>query len=310
MKKYLLSLLIILLTTIDSLAQSPEGFSYQAVIRDATNSLVSNQNISIRLSINQSSIDGTGVYSETFLTTTNVNGLINLMVGSGTTTDDFSIIDWLNGPYFLEVAVDLSGGTSFLILNVSQLMSVPYAQYAKSSGTGAGPQGPQGPQGPAGNDAVEYHIQAGLVGTSVNGTGTNQDPYVVSSKTYSIGYWAELGGYVFQISPDGRHGIVAEVVDQGYDTWAEAENKTTFTNTHSGNAQYFMDWRLPNAYELSLMMTYKNTIGGFVNGASYWSSTIYSSSNYKRIYTHNTDGTYNYQTSPTDSFYVRSIRTF
>ena len=65
---------------------------------------------------------------------------MNLEIGTGTTSYDFTNIDWSVGPYFMETAVDITGGTSYTVMGTSQLMSVPYALYAKTSGNGAGPQ--------------------------------------------------------------------------------------------------------------------------------------------------------------------------
>ena len=73
------------------------------------------------------------MYSETFTTTTNAYGLINLEIGTGTTSYDFTIIDWASGPYFMETAVDLTGGTTYAVMGTSQLMSVPYALHAKTA---------------------------------------------------------------------------------------------------------------------------------------------------------------------------------
>jgi hypothetical protein len=91
------------------------------------------------------------VYTETFSPTSNAYGLVNIEIGSGNTTDDFSTIDWSAGPYFIETAMDATGGTAYVVMGTSQLMSVPYALYAKTSGNG---QGPVGPQGPAGTDGT------------------------------------------------------------------------------------------------------------------------------------------------------------
>jgi uncharacterized protein (TIGR02145 family) len=130
------------------------------------------------------------VYTETFAPTTNAYGLVNLEIGSGTSTDDFTTIDWANGPYFMETAVDVTGGTSYSVMGTSQLMSVPYALYAKTSGNGAGPIGPQGaagndgatgPQGPigltglAGNDGAVG--ATGATGLLSSGTAAGNTPY-------------------------------------------------------------------------------------------------------------------------------------
>ena len=152
MKRILLSLVAIATISLTSFGQAPEGFKYQAVIRDAGNLILNNQTVGMRLTIQQGSIGGVTAYSETFSVTSNAYGLVNLEIGTGTTSYDFTNIDWSVGPYFMETAVDITGGTSYTVMGTSQLMSVPYALYAKTSGNGAGPVGPQGL---AGNDGVD-----------------------------------------------------------------------------------------------------------------------------------------------------------
>ena len=154
MKRILLSLIAIATISLSSFGQSPEGFKYQAVVRDAGNLILNNQAVGMRVTVQQGSIGGTAVYTETFVPTSNAYGLVNIEIGSGNTTDDFSTIDWSAGPYFIETAIDATGGTTYVVMGTSQLMSVPYALYAKTSGNGAGPIGPQGTQGPAGVDGT------------------------------------------------------------------------------------------------------------------------------------------------------------
>ena len=134
-----------------SAAQAPEKMSYQAVLRDASNTLLTNQEVGMQISILQSTITGVAVYIETQTTTTNINGLVSIAIGSGISSDDFSAIDWSAGPYFIKTATDPSGGSSYSITGTSQLMSVPFAMYATTSGSAApGPQGAQGIQGATG----------------------------------------------------------------------------------------------------------------------------------------------------------------
>jgi hypothetical protein len=73
------------------------------------------------------------VYTETQTTTTNLNGLVSIQIGSGTSSDNFRTIDWNAGFYFIKTATDPSGGCSYTITAASQIMSVPYATYAKNS---------------------------------------------------------------------------------------------------------------------------------------------------------------------------------
>lgn len=130
-KKIILSIITIVTISLSSYSQAPESFSYQAVIRDAGNTIINNQAIGMRLTLQQGSIGGLAVYTETFAITTNDYGLVNLEIGTGTSTDNFTTIDWANGPYFMETAIDLLGGTSYTVMGTSQLMSVPYALHAK-----------------------------------------------------------------------------------------------------------------------------------------------------------------------------------
>ena len=134
MKKLILSLVAIATIAITSFGQAPEGFKYQAVVRDAGNTILNNQAVGMQMTIQQGSIGGTTVYQETFAPTTNAYGLVNLEIGSGTVVSgDFTTIDWSAGPYFIETAVDVTGGTSYAVMGTSQLMSVPYALHANTA---------------------------------------------------------------------------------------------------------------------------------------------------------------------------------
>ena len=154
MKRILLSFVAIATIAITSFGQAPEGFKYQAVVRDAGNTILNNQAVGMQIEILQGGISGTPVYTESFTPTTNTYGLVNLEIGTGTTSDDFTIIDWANDTYFIRTSIDVTGGSSYSVMGTSQLMSVPYALYAKTSGNGAGPIGPQGPAGADGIDGA------------------------------------------------------------------------------------------------------------------------------------------------------------
>jgi len=130
MKKITL-LIVLTFIIVTSFAQVPNNFKYQAVVRDATGNVLPDQNISVQISILQGSMTGMDIYIEDFNITTNSFGLINLNIGSGNTSDDFSTIDWAAGPYFLKVEIDENGGTAYSEMGTSQLLSVPFALYAK-----------------------------------------------------------------------------------------------------------------------------------------------------------------------------------
>ena len=131
--KRIFTILAAVLLTAGVFAQSPEKMSYQAVIRDDGDALIANTDIGMQISIRQGTPDGTAVYTETHTPTTNANGLVSLEIGTGTTSDNFSLIDWSVGPYFIKTETDTDGGTDYTITGTSQLLSVPYALYAKTA---------------------------------------------------------------------------------------------------------------------------------------------------------------------------------
>jgi hypothetical protein len=151
-----ITLLFVILAFNIGFTQSPEGFSYQAIVRNSSGMFVSNQSVSLRISILLDSITGTAVFVEIHNTVTNQFGLVNLQVGYGNiVSGNLSSIDWTTGPFFIKVELDASGSNNYSYMGTSQLLSVPYALYANNSDT-PGPQGPQGepglqgPQGPLG----------------------------------------------------------------------------------------------------------------------------------------------------------------
>ena len=117
-------------------AQAPEKMSYQAVIRNSSDALITNTQIGMQISILQGSASGTAVYVETQEPSTNANGLVSIEIGTGTVeSGDFTIIDWANGPYFIKTETDPAGGETYTITSTSQLLSVPYALHAKTAET-------------------------------------------------------------------------------------------------------------------------------------------------------------------------------
>ncbi len=132
--KKILSLIMFLFILYSVNAQVPQRMTYQAVIRDASNNLLSLKLVGIRLSIIQNSIDSKAVYVETHLAVTNMNGLISIQIGAGVVwLGQFSNIDWSKGPYFVKTETDPEGGYDFTITGTTELLSVPYALFALKS---------------------------------------------------------------------------------------------------------------------------------------------------------------------------------
>src|SRR4030042_2658946 len=120
MKKIFLSFLIVLLAVI-TFAQAPEMLNYQAVVRNATGELIKSTSVNFKISILQTTDVGTAVYTETHNASTNAQGLVNLKIGNGTTTDIFADIDWSANVYYLKVEMDPAGGTSYSHFSTTQL---------------------------------------------------------------------------------------------------------------------------------------------------------------------------------------------
>lgn len=150
MKK--ITLLLLFIIPIALSAQAPLGIPFQAIARNGSGNVLVNQNIRVRFSILTGSINGSIIYAEKDTTTSNL-GLFTLTVGSGTAqAGTFGGVNWNSGTKFLQVEIDPNGGISYINLGASQMMSVPYALYAATSGTSGatGPTGANGTTGPTG----------------------------------------------------------------------------------------------------------------------------------------------------------------
>ena len=121
--------------TITIFAQAPQGFNYQATVRNSAGALITKQIVVFKFSIKQTSALGTSVYSETQYATPDDLGQVSLVVGAGSpsTTGTFATINWASGTYYL--AIELNTGDGFVAMGTTQLLSVPYAIYANSAGS-------------------------------------------------------------------------------------------------------------------------------------------------------------------------------
>ena len=130
--KKLFTLLALVITLITN-AQAPQGFNYQATVRNSSGALIVNQIVLVKFNVYQNAATGTLVYSENQTANTDDLGHINLVVGQGTaTTGSFSTINWASGSHYL--GIELNTGSGYVAMGTTQLLSVPYALYANSSG--------------------------------------------------------------------------------------------------------------------------------------------------------------------------------
>lgn len=132
--KKLLSLTAIIFGVMLTFSQAPEKFSYQAIIRNGSNAVITNSTIGMKISILKTSAAGTVVYAESQTPTTNSNGLISIQIGAGTViSGTIAGINWATDSYYIKTETDPAGGTSYSIAGTTQLLSVPYALYSKNS---------------------------------------------------------------------------------------------------------------------------------------------------------------------------------
>ncbi len=128
--KTLIALIFFLIFSAGLFSQPPQKMSYQAIVRNTEGELVREQQVGILISILEGSADGSAVYTETQTVQTNKNGLLSLEIGQNA---GFGLIDWSAGDYYLKTEIDPSGGTAYSIRGTTQLLSVPYALYAKQA---------------------------------------------------------------------------------------------------------------------------------------------------------------------------------
>ena len=163
---WVVCLAICVLSTSSSFSQAPYALNYQAVARNPDGTILANRNVSLRFTIIDN-VEGPVLYQETHSGMTNQFGLITLSIGRGVPAiGTFSSIDWGTVTAWLQVDMDIAGGTDFVNMGDSQLLSVPYALFAQTGNEGpAGPQGLQGETGPVGPQGIQGETGAqGLQG--------------------------------------------------------------------------------------------------------------------------------------------------
>lgn len=133
-KKHTFRAVLVLTLTVlissSSFAQVPYKMSYQAVVRDSDDILITNTQVGLQISILEGSVNGPVIYSETQTPTTNDNGLISIEIGGGS---GFNAIEWSDNTFFIKSETDPTGGSNYNITGTSQLLSVPYALHAKTA---------------------------------------------------------------------------------------------------------------------------------------------------------------------------------
>jgi hypothetical protein len=178
MKK--ISLLLAFCFAILTFAQAqipPQAFNYSAVARNAAGQPIATSTIGIQISILKTSTIGAVMYSENHFVNTDSFGLFNLIVGAGAVqSGSMNSIQWSTDNFYLKVSMDINGGTNFLTMGTTQLLSVPYALHAATADSIVG----------VAVDGSETVIIAGS-DVTITGSGTTADPYIVNAAGATLG---------------------------------------------------------------------------------------------------------------------------
>lgn len=180
-------------------AQAPQAIPYQAIARDANGNPLPNQPISIRISLIDSNINSID-YQETHSVTTNNLGLFNLNIGQGTpVSGSFSAIYWpISGNEYVQVELDATGGTNYMVMGASKLNSVPFALHANTSGDNKWYT----------NGSSIYNNNAGNVGIGTTSPGAKLDVNGMAFFRNNAGGLVNGGGSGVKISTENNKGNI------------------------------------------------------------------------------------------------------
>jgi len=288
----------------------PNAFNYSAVARNAAGQPIATTTIGIQITIVKTSPTGASQYSENHFVNTDAYGLFNLVIGAGAVqSGSMASIDWSNDNYYLKVGMDAAGGTNFLTMGTTQLLSVPYALYAKSAGTVAG-----GGTGGGFTHYIGEEFGGGVVfHLWKDAQGVEHGLIVDKTDLSTSQFWSNINatsiGASAQSSWDGLSNSNAIVGQAGHTSSASA---LCLNSTNGGQS----DWHLPSIQELNMLWNNYYTVARSltqISGATqlqpaiYWSSTESANGgawffyfDYGNAYTNDKSSTY----------YVRAVRAF
>jgi hypothetical protein len=312
MKKItLLSTLCFLLLTLVVNAQTPpNAFNYSAVARNAAGQPIATTTIGIQITVLKTSPTGASQYSENHFVNTDAFGLFNIVIGAGAVqSGSMATIDWSNDNYYLKVGMDATGGTNFLTMGTTQLLSVPYAMYAKSAGSVGG--------GGSGGNFTHYigeQFGGGVIFHLWKDAQGVEHGLIVDKTDLSTSQaWSNIDqtiiGPAAQSSWDGLSNSNAIVGQAGHTSSAAA---LCLNSTNGGQS----DWYLPSVQELNMLWNNYYTVARSltqISGATqlqpavYWSSTEYDYYHAWNFTFINGNAYYDYKSN---THYVRAVRAF
>lgn len=209
MRKLITILILQISIQLNVQAQAPQQINYQGVARQANGSPIANQNISLRLSIRQTTANGAVLYSETHAITTNAFGLYTTTIGTGTVVSGlFANIDWESELKFLEVEIDPAGGSNYLAMGTMQFNSVPYALFAHNAENAITAQTATNAWGKAGNAGT--NPTTNFIGTTDNTSlslRTNNTSQVFITNDGKVGIGTNVPTSKLEVAVSSNDGI-------------------------------------------------------------------------------------------------------
>lgn len=237
MKKIILFFSSILFISLSLQAQTPEKFNYQGIARNNNGDPMTTQNLGLRISILSGS---SAVYIETHNVTTNNFGLYTLSVGGGVpVSGTINSVNWSSGNKHIKVEIDPNGGSNYSDLGTSELLSVPYAMYSATSGSGG-----------SGDD---WGSQAVEVDATLFGDGTSGDKLGIAQN-------GATDGQILQWDDTGSNWVPADG-GAGTDGWTldgNAAGSDDFIGTTNSEALRFKQDDQPAGF-----IKYSNTSYGY-----------------------------------------------
>jgi hypothetical protein len=239
--------LTLLLQSFHVEAQPPALIPYQAIARDAAGNAVLNQNIGLRFSIHDQTITGNVVWQEVQTVLSNSLGVVVTSLGS---VSDLSAVNWAQGDKFLQVEMDIAGGTNYSDMGTQQMMSVPYALYAGEANqlTTNNGSGFSHWIGEYFGGGVIFHLWKGLDGTE---HGLILDIVNLSdgapwSNIDDVDVGTLMNNYGFNGPWDGEANSLAITTQSGHNASAAS---LCLNSTNGG----FDDWFLPSLNEFQIL---------------------------------------------------------
>jgi len=156
----------------------------------------------------------------------------------------------------------------------------------------------------------------------INGN-LNVSGNITTDATYSVGDYAQ-GGYVFEVSSDGKHGLVVTLNDQTWDIdWYNMQESFSNASKHTSFGGLYKDWRFPTRRELSLIFTNKVDIDAIASSHDgeafgqhgsqpnvYWTGLTNHSNTGQAYVIDMSSGVFTAENKINPSYSVRTVRAF